>query len=94
MKRGMIQSVMLNAEAVIVLIFGVLVVSVFTFIGFPILNRNKRIDAVLGTLWKSAPIKGTRRLVLGLFLFLLVISLTLLVYSLWLHWIADLPRPR
>lgn len=90
---------MLNAEAVVALIFGVVVLSVFAFIGFPVLNQHKRIDAVLGALWNSTPIKGIRRLVVGVVWFLLAIYLAVFVYSLsydsinfglprWLQWIA------
>ena len=78
---------MLNAETVVALIFGVLVISVFTFIGFPVLNRNKKIDAVLGTLWNWTPVKGARRLVVGLVGFLLVLYLVVCVYYTWLRWI-------
>ena len=78
---------MLNAETVVGLIFGVLVISVFTFIGFPVLNRNKKIDAVLGTLWNWTPVKGARRLVVGLVGFLLILYLVVCVYYTWLRWI-------
>lgn len=56
---------MLSAEAVVALIFGVVVLSVFAFIGFPVLNRNKKIDAVLGNMWNWTPVKGARMLVVG-----------------------------
>ena len=80
--------VMLNAEAVVALIFGVVVLGVFTFVAFPVLNRNKRIDAVLGTLWNSTPVKGMRRLVVGFVVFLLALYLAVCVYFSWLQWIA------
>ena len=79
---------MLNTEAVVALIFGVLVISVFVFIGFPILNQHKRIDAVLGALWNATPVKGARRLAVGLVLFVMVIWLAYCVYYGWLQWIA------
>lgn len=90
---------MLNAEAIFALIFGVLVISVFTSIGFPVVDQYKRIDAVLGTLWNSTPVKGVRRLVSRLVLFLLAIYLAEFVFSFsyssinfglpwWLRWIA------
>ena len=85
---------MLNAEAVITLIFGVVVVSVFAFVAFPVLNRNKRIDAVFGTFWNSIPVKGARRMVVRLVVFLLVIWLAYCVYFWWLQWIAYVKQKR
>ena len=79
---------MLNAEALIALIFGVLVLSVCTFIGFPVMNQHKRIDAVLGTLWNATPVKIIRRLVVGFVVFLLALYLAVCLYFSWLQWIA------
>lgn len=78
---------MLNAEAVVTLMFGVLIVSVFAFVGFPVLHRNRKIDAVLGALWNSTPVKGIRTLVVGFVVFLLVLYFAVCVYYTWLRWI-------
>jgi len=76
---------MLTADVAIVWIFLVFIASLFALVAFPSSNPENALRRVVGAYWSSASLRGIRKWVWRVFLFLFLVILVLTCAELFVH---------